>query len=76
MEQFTRITHDINVMGGKACVKGTRVTIGMILTQISEGKTIEKLLEEYPYLSREDILQALKYAAWTVNAKESVIISA
>ena len=76
MEQFTRISHDINIMGGKACIKGTRVTVGMIVNQISEGLSIEGLLEDYPYLTREDIMQALKYAAWTVNAKEKEIVSA
>ena len=76
MEKFTRINHDIGIMGGKACIKGTRVTVGMIVTQISEGRTIDELLDDYPYLSRDDIMQALKYAAWTVDAKESVIISA
>ena len=73
MEQFTRISHDIDIMGGKACIKGTRVTVGMIITQISDGKTINELLDEYPYLSSDDIMQALKYAAWTVNAKEAMI---
>ena len=63
MEQFLRINHDINIMGGKACIKGTRVTVGMILTQISEGKTPNELINEYPYLTHEDITQALKYAA-------------
>ena len=72
-EQFTRISHNIDIMGGKACIKGTRVTVGMILIQISEGKSVEELLKEYPYLSFDDIMQALKYAAWTVNAKESMI---
>ena len=76
MEQFTRISHDINIMGGKACIKGTRVTVGMILMQISEGTTIEELLDDYPYLTHDDIMQALKYAAWTVNAKETEIVSA
>ena len=76
MEMFTRIIHDINIMGGKACIKGTRVTVGMLLTKISEGKTQGELLEEYPYLSREDIAEALKYGAWMVEAKEEVIISA
>ena len=64
MEQFTRINHDINVMGGKACIKGTRVTVSMILTQISEGKTQNDLLDEYPYLTFDDITEALKYSAW------------
>lgn len=76
MERFTRINHDINIMGGKACIKGTRVTVGMILTQISEGKTQGDLLDEYPYLTLEDIIEALRYGAWLVNAKEEVIVSA
>jgi len=76
MEQFERISHDIDIMGGKACIKGTRVTVGMVLTQISEGKTIDQLLDEYPYLKNEDIMQALAYAAWTVSAREGAILSA
>ena len=74
--QFAGISHDIRIMGGKACIKGTRVTVGMIVTQISEGKTVGELLEEYPYLTHEDIMQALKYAAWTVDAKETEIVPA
>ena len=76
MEQFTRISHNINIMGGKACIKGTRVTDGMILEQISEGITPNELLEDFPYLSLEDIMQALKYAAWIVQGRESEIVSA
>ncbi len=75
MEQFPRISHDINIMGGKACIKGTRVTVGMIMTQLSDGITTDELLGDYPYLAREDVSQALKYAAWVVNAKESAIQS-
>jgi len=62
-------------MGGKACIRGMRVTVSMILTQISEGCPIDELLNNYPYLEREDIMQALAYAAWAVNAREAVIIS-
>jgi len=75
-EQFTRITHNPNIMGGKACIKGTRVTVGMILNLISEGKSVEELLEDFPYLEYEDIMQSIAYAAWTVDAKEAVIVSA
>jgi len=70
MEQFTRISHDINIMGGKACIAGTRVTVGMILMQISEGANTDELLEEYPYLTKDDISEALRYAAWAVGTKE------
>ena len=75
-ERFDRITHNPNLMGGKACIRGMRVTVGMILTQISEGKPINELLDDYPYLEHEDIMQALAYAAWTVNARKAVIMSA
>jgi uncharacterized protein (DUF433 family) len=76
MGQFTRINHDIEIMGGKACIKGTRVTVGMLLMRISEGVSVGELLGEYPYLTGDDIAQALKYAAWTVDVKESGIVSA
>jgi len=76
MPKFTGINHDINIMGGKACIKGTRVTVGMIVNQISEGKTVEDILADYPYLTYDDVIQALKYAAWTVDAKEIEIVSA
>ena len=76
MEQFNRINHDIGIMGGKACIKGTRVTVGMILMLISEGKTPESLLDDFPYLTYEDIMQALKYAAWSVDVREAAIVSA
>jgi len=76
MERFTRISHDIDIMGGKACISGTRVTVSMILTRISDGKTIEELIDEYPYITRDDIEEALMYAAWAVEAREVVIASA
>ena len=50
-------------MGGKACIRGMRVTAGMIVRQIGAGRTIDELLADYPYLEREDIHQALSYAA-------------
>ena len=76
MAQFERISHDINIMGGKACIKGTRITVGMILMQISEGATSDELISEYPNLTKEDIAEALRYAAWIVGAKEDLVIPA
>ena len=64
MVHFPRISHDIGIMGGKACIVGTRITVGMILMQISEGATPNELLAEYPHLVEEDIAEALKYAKW------------
>jgi len=57
-------------MGGKACIRGMRVTVGMIVGQIGAGRTIEEVLSDYPYLQREDILQALRYAAWLAEDRE------
>lgn len=70
MVQLDRITRNPNVMGGKPCVRGMRVTVGMIVGQIGAGHSIEELLADYPYLEREDILQALRYAAWLAEERE------
>jgi len=75
-ENLTRIVHNPEVMGGKACIKGTRITVGMILMQISEGLSIGELLEEYPALTEEDIIEALRYAAWAVGTKEELVVPA
>lgn len=59
-----RITHDPNVMGGRPCIRGLRVTVGMIVGLLASGKTADEILKAYPYLEREDISAALSYAAW------------
>jgi len=55
-----RITHDPAVMSGKGCVRGTRVTVGMVVGQIGAGRTTEQVLADFPYITREDVLQALR----------------
>ncbi len=70
MAQLDRITQDPAVMGGKPCIRGMRVTVGMIVGQIGAGRTIEDVLADYPYLEREDVLQALRYAAWLAEERE------
>jgi uncharacterized protein (DUF433 family) len=55
MIQLDRITQDAGVMGGKACIRGMRVTVGMIVGQIGAGHTVEEILADYPYLKREDV---------------------
>lgn len=57
-------------MGGKACIRGMRVTVGAIVAQVGAGRSIEELLADYPYLEREDVLQALRYAAWLAEQRE------
>ena len=73
MEHLERITQNPEVMGGKACIRGMRVTVGMIVGQIGAGNSIEEILADYPYLEREDILQALRYAAWLAEEREIVL---
>ena len=70
MNDFARVTQDPAVMGGKPCIRGMRVTVGMIVGQIGAGRTVDQLLADYPYLERDDILEALRYAAWRVQERE------
>lgn len=68
---FDRITFDPEVMGGRACIRGMRMTVATIVDQIAEDATIDDVLAEYPYLEREDVRQALSYAAWL--ARDEVV---
>lgn len=70
MPSLDRITAEPGVMGGKPCIRGMRVTVGMIVGHIAAGRSIEELLEEYPYLERADVMQALAYAAWRSEERE------
>ncbi|MGX7704455.1 DUF433 domain-containing protein [Methylobacterium sp. Gmos1] len=70
MTEFPRITRDPAVMAGKACIRGKRVTVAMILGNLGEGIGIDELLSAYPYLEREDVLEALRYAAWMAQERE------
>lgn len=70
MNDFTRITQNPAVMGGKPCIRGLRVTVGMIVGQIGAGRSIDQLLADYPYLQREEVLEALRYAAWRTQERE------
>jgi uncharacterized protein (DUF433 family) len=63
MNEFPRITQNPAVMGGKPCIRGLRVTVGMIFGQIGAGQAIDDILAAYPYLEREDILEAIRYEA-------------
>ncbi len=75
MNQLDRITLDPTQMGGRACIRHQRVTVGMIVGQIGAGETIDQLLDDYPYLEREDVLQALRYAAWRAEEREIKLAS-
>ena len=62
MSDESRITQDPKIMGGRPCIRGMRVTVGMIAGQVRAGRSIEDLLADYPYLDRDDILAALRFA--------------
>ena len=64
MKSLRRITLNPEVMGGKPCIRGTRVTVGTIVGLIAAGHSLDEVLEAYPYLTRDDLLEALAYAAW------------
>lgn len=67
---FERITFDPNLMGGRACIRGMRVTVALVLNLVADGMTTEEILGAYPYLEAEDVHEALRYAAWL--AEDSV----
>lgn len=76
METFARITQNPVVMGGRACIRGMRVTVAMIVGQIGAGVSIDELLAIYPYLEREDVFEALRYAAWRADEREVLLQTA
>lgn len=64
MNKFSRITFDVAVMGGKPCIRDLRVTVGTIVGLVASGHDFQEILKLYPYLEQEDILEALRFAAW------------
>ena len=72
VEQLDRITQKPEIMVGKACIRDMRVTVGMIVGQIGARRDIEEVLADFPYLEREDIWQALRYAASRAEEREVV----
>lgn len=64
MKNLDRITLNPDIMGGKPCIKGLRMTVGTVIGLLASGLSIEDILKMYPYLQHEDIVQALSYAAW------------
>lgn len=71
-----RITSDPTVMGGKPCIRGTRVTVGTILGLLAAGHSTQEILDLYPYLDKEDIQATLVYAAWRAEEIEVPLESA
>jgi uncharacterized protein (DUF433 family) len=70
VQHLPRITIDPAVMGGKPCIRGMRVTVGMVVEAISAGRGIPELLADFPYLEEQDIREALAYAANLAQGRE------
>ncbi len=66
---FDRITFDPQIMGGRACIRGMRITVSLIVNLVANGMTNPEILKAYPYLEAEDIKQALEYAAWATEER-------
>jgi uncharacterized protein (DUF433 family) len=68
---LTRITFDPEVMGGKPCIRGLRITVGTVVGLVASGRSVDEILAAYPYLEQDDIREALAYAAWRVEESEA-----
>ncbi|MFN4256960.1 MAG: DUF433 domain-containing protein [Saprospiraceae bacterium] len=75
MQKLTRITFDPRVMGGKPCIRGMRVTVGMVVELVAAGYSTDRILKGYPYLEADDIREALLYAAWRSQERELPLAS-
>lgn len=73
MKTQERITLDPEVMGGKPCIRGLRITVGTVLGLLAAGHSEKEVLSAYPYLERQDILAALSYATWRVEEREVAV---
>ena len=76
MQNLTRITFDPNVMGGKPCIRGMRVTVGTIVGLVAAGYSTDEILKAYPYLEAADVRESLSYAAWRVEEREYPLVVA
>lgn len=69
MVVFDRLTFDPQVMGGRACIRGMRISVSLIINLIANGMTQQEILKTYPYIEADDIKQAIEYAAWTTEER-------
>ncbi len=73
--KFDRITYNPLQMGGKPCIRGMRVTVGMVVGLLAAGRTRGDILKAYPYLEPDDIDQSLAYAAWRLEEREQPLVA-
>lgn len=73
--RLDRISANPAIMGGKPCIRGTRVTVGTVVGLLAAGYDVDRIVSEYPYLTKEDIFQALAYAAWRAEERELDLVT-
>ena len=66
MNGLNRITFDPHIMGGRACIRGMRITVSLILNLVANGMSSDEIIAAYPYLEKGDIKQSIRYGAWLV----------
>jgi len=76
MKQLTRITFNPEIMGGRPCIRGLRVTVGTVVGLVATGYSTAEILQAYPYLEAADIQEALAYAAWRAEELELPFVQA
>ena len=64
---FDRITSDPDILGGKACIRGMRISVSLVINLVAKGMSMHEIVDEYPDLQPEDVEQSLRYAAWAVD---------
>ena len=74
MKNFTQITFDPEVMGGKPCIRGLRISVGTVVRLVAAGNSMADILRAYPYLEEEDVREALSYPAWSVEEIELPLV--
>lgn len=67
MKAYDRITFDPHILGGRACIRGMRISVSLLVNLVANGMSVEQILKEYPLLEADDIRQALQYAAVLTN---------
>ena len=72
METLDRITFDPQIMGGRACIRGMRIPVSVIVGQIAHGATMDEILADYPDLEPEDVRRAIAYAAWLTQEEAHI----
>ena len=75
MQQLPRISTNPEVMGGKPCIRGMRITVGMVVGALAAGRSVENLLADFSYLEEQDIREALAYAAELAQGREFPLAS-